>query len=142
MVGDHNSFDDGSLETAITRARAASGVFVLHGIPPGGSIPDAKHRTKLARVKGLSVTADVDNQVVMSALLSQAGTSIQARRHADLVFETLLEYEQQLDDPVFVSSLFEDAHLSVPESPEFKWHLEYSSLVLGELTTQVGLRVV
>ncbi len=106
MIGDHNSFDDGTLESAILRARAASG-FVLKGCLPPRTPIRAVVNHGLAR-RGFSTTAEVDRVMVPAALMASSGHSPKSGRLADVMGGALEDIEPRLEDFDWVQRSFGD----------------------------------
>jgi hypothetical protein len=140
MIGDHKSFDDGSLEAAVLRLRAVSGDWVLQGILPGQDRYTDEERHKLAR-RGWTTQTVVDNQVVVSAVLSRAGTSWAVGRHADSAVIALQTCDPKLDDPDFIASLFGPRAREMKD-PKFYWDFDDCDLVLIDATSRTGARMV
>jgi hypothetical protein len=134
MVGDHRSFDDGALEAAMITSRAASGDWVLRGILGGQDRFSDEERRVLAR-RGFTTHASVGNQVVMSAVLSTAGTSLVVGRHADRTCLALNRYDPRLDDPDFVVSVFA-SHGRQTKDLRLYWEFDHCDLVLVDAATQ------
>jgi hypothetical protein len=130
MVGDHKSFDDGTLAEAAAAWHAASGREVK-GILPGKPGLSSLERNRLAR-RGVSTFASVGDQLVLGPLISTSGHHLYAVRHADQIMEAIATVEPELDNPGYVSRLFGARAGLFKASPDFQWHLDYTDLVLLE----------
>jgi len=137
LVGDHNSFDDGTLDDALVRARAVSGGFELVGIHPGTST--ARERVSLAR-RAINSAAGIDGKTIISSVLSASGTAVRTRVQADEVFEVLYHLDPQLESSEFALSLAEGWR--PPKEPVFEWKMVCCALVLTERKSGVGLPLV
>jgi hypothetical protein len=140
MVGDHNSFDDGTLAQAIADAR----IGTLHEIT--GILGPARHRTLREQNQmqrhGFSTTYPIGDRTVMGALLSREGTSPLHTMHADRIIEKIKDLEPQLDEPSFGREWFEQGGKPYPTPPVFEWVMKHCDLCLVETTTRVGFPMV
>lgn len=133
MVGDHKSFDDGTLEKAVADSRAASGQ-VLKGItadPMGRA-----DRNRLQR-HGMATTIPVGDKVVPGAMISTAGTSIFHSNHAAQIMRYLEHEEIRLDDEAHQRELFGFANLPPPPAPDFVWRM--NDCDIGALERSTGI---
>jgi hypothetical protein len=136
MVGDHKSFDDGSLEGRVLEARARSGHMVMGGMLGGDGL-ESKQRIALAR-HGITSAATVDSQVVLGAMLSSDGSST---RHTMMVIKaqrSLREYDPKIDEPGWLASV------SAP-SAQFidpQWSFIGTDLCIVSTDGQAAIRVV
>ncbi|WP_174020703.1 hypothetical protein G6L89_010420 [Agrobacterium fabrum] len=130
MVGDHKSFDDGSLFTAVASLRAELG-WALKGISPPSNQDDftLKENARLAR-GGVTTMAVVGGNVVPAANLSTAGTSVEHQQHVGRVMRAIHGWEDILDDRIRVAEAFKSA--SLPETPSWRWRFYYGDLLLEE----------
>jgi hypothetical protein len=131
MVGDHGSFDDGTLAQAVAEAHAASG-DVVREVTAGVMTP--QERTKLQR-SGVNAMMLIGDTVVMPGLLSTSGTSAYHSMHADRMMGVIERYEIALDLDVTAREWFELAGRPCPAAPEFEWMLNYCDLGVLEKTT-------
>jgi hypothetical protein len=138
MVGDHDSFDDGSLAEAVAEMRAASGEEIK-GI--SGTEYTSAERNVLQR-HGFATVAQVGDKVVLGAVLSSAGTSFFHTRHADRILLTIAANELLLDQEQYVRPWFESAGRGYPAAPEFLWMLDYCDLCVLEKTTGTAFRLL
>ncbi len=141
MVGDHKSFDDGTLHNAVIEARATSGAWELRGIRPSRNPDDHKDQFRLAR-HGLTTTDVRDGRVFVGAFLGGAGNSPHNTRHADRIMLTLADAEPRLDLGTFQQQLFAQAGRPAPNAPIFEWHVEYTELSVIEHTSQIKFIMV
>lgn len=140
MVGDHNSFDDGTLAQAICEARVGTS-HEIKGVLGPARRRTAHEQNKLQR-HGLSTVYEIGGHTVIGAMLSTMGTSLLHRRHADRIIETIKELEPQLDSPGFGYEWFKRSGKPYPETPAFEWAMEYCDFFLVETTTAVGFPMV
>ena len=140
MLGDNDSFDDGTLAQAISEARAGT-VHELRGILGAASPRTMQQQNRLQRY-GFSTAYPVGGQMVIGALLSTSGTSPPHTRHADHMILTIRELEPRLDEPGFGRELFERNGRPYPAAPNFEWVMQHCDLCLIETTTGVGFPMV
>jgi hypothetical protein len=141
LLGDHNSFDDGSLEEAVLRLRAEIGDYTLRGLVGSARSFTPEQRKTLAR-RGYTTSADFDGQVILSAQLSTAGTNLWSRRHADMIFDALLHLDPQLDDPAFTLQRGDGRPWAPPTDPAFEWKMVYNTLFLVEQKVSIAFPIV
>jgi hypothetical protein len=134
MVGNHASFDDGSLGQALAEAQVAAG-GAIKGIIGPARVFTPKERNLLHR-HGISTFAQVGDKTVMSGMLSSAGTSIHHTSHAQRIMRMLEFYEPLLDDPMTSQAWFEAASRTQPTAPELSWRLHYGDLGVYEAKTR------
>jgi hypothetical protein len=140
MLGNHKSFDDGTLAQAIAEARVGT-AHELKGIL-GPAQPRSMHeRDKLQRY-GFTTAYRVDGRTVLGAFLSTAGASPLHSRHADRIMITINELDPQLDEPDFGRDVFERNGRPYPAAPNFEWIMQYCDLCLVETSTRVGFPMV
>ena len=136
MVGDHNSFDDGTLAEALAEARVGTSAELR------GVLGSARHRTireqnQLQR-HGFTTIFDADCHTVMGAMLSTAGTSPFHTIHGDRIVQLIESLDLQVDEPGFCRTCFEQNRKAYPATPLFEWAMQYCDLYLVESTTSVG----
>jgi len=128
MVGDHKSFDDGTLHEAVINARAAAGRFELADLTgPYAASEGVSEEVRLAR-RGISTVGFKDGRAFIGASLSTAGTSPFHSGHASRILRALHHWEPKLDDAHHWQSLFTNAGRPVPEMTDWLWHMEYTEL--------------
>jgi hypothetical protein len=136
MVGDHKSFDDGTLARAIAEARVGT-PLQINGILGPALARGMSDQNKLQR-HGFSTVFQVGKQTVLGALLSTAGTSPLHTRHADRMIDLMTRLDPQLDAPGFGRELFDRNSLAYPTTPAFDWTMQFCDLGLIETTTSTG----
>jgi hypothetical protein len=136
MVGDHKSFDDGTLAQAVTEARVGT-THELKGIL-GPEHPPPLHEQNELQRHGYTTAYQVDGRTVLGAFLSTAGTSPLHTRHADRIVLKIKELEPQIDEPGFGRESFERNGKPYPAVPNFEWVMQHCDLCLVETTTRVG----
>jgi hypothetical protein len=131
MLGDHKSFDDGTLSQAVAEMRAEADDDIK-GILGEGQSP--AERNKMQRY-GFTTLAKVGDKHVIGGYLSSTGTSPDHTRHADRIMLTIEAYELRLDQPEFMRPWFEQAGQSFPAAPEISWMLRGCDLGIFEKTS-------
>ena len=139
MLGDHRSFDDGSLAAAVAAARVGT-VHEFSSVLPSPSRFSDAEREQLQR-HGFTTTMTVEGHTVLAAMLSSAGTSPQHTRHADRMYAKMVQLEPTIDQPGFGREWFESNGRTLPAQPAFEWHIEHCDLCLVE-TTGTALNVL
>jgi hypothetical protein len=140
MLGDHKSFDDGTLAGAVTESRVGT-ALEFKGIL-GPTNPFTMAQQNHFQRRGFATQYQVGSRTVLGALLSAAGTSPLHTRHADRMIITIKELEPQLDEPGFGREAFEQHGRQYPAAPNFEWIMHYCDLYLVETTTRTVLRSV
>ena len=140
MLGNHKSFDDGTLAQAVAESRVGT-PDELKGILGPTSPRSMREQNRLQRY-GFSTAYPVGGRTVLGALLSTAGTSPLHTMHADRVILTIEELEPQLDKPGCGGDLFERNGRSYPAAPNFEWVMQHCDLCLVETTTGTGFPIV
>jgi hypothetical protein len=136
MLGDHDSFDDGTLAQAVTECRVGT-ALELKGIRLGRRPNDMREQNQLQR-HGFSTAYPVGDRAIMGALLSSAGTAVRHTLHANRVLRALKRIEPQLDSLSFRDKLFEHSGRPCPASPVFQWVMRHCDLCLAETVTGVN----
>lgn len=139
MVGDHKSFDDGSLSAAVARWRAAN-CHGLRGAKPS-AIRTFDEERRLART-GISTLMSVDDQVLIQANVSSSGHRALGVLHAMKIARVLKDVDPRLDEPGYVASMWGENASSLPERPHFNWYLDYVDLLLVEEISKTAVRLV
>jgi hypothetical protein len=140
MLGDHKSFDDGTLAQAVAECRVGT-PFELKGVL-GPEHPRPMHEKNNLQRRGITTPYQVDGRTVLGALLSGAGTSVLHTRHANRMMRTILELEPQLNEPSFGREWFQQNDRPYPATPEFEWVTQHCDLCIIETTTSVGFPIV
>ncbi|WP_157055221.1 hypothetical protein [Methylocystis sp. SB2] len=140
MVGDHNSFNDGTLEMVVARSRADSG-FALNGVLPSRTPPTPVENHRLAR-HGISTTVDVGDRVIPAAMMMTSGHGLRSRFLADEISTTLMQMDQQLGDPAYIKMVFGEHSRLLRATPQFAWFFDYLDLVLVDVASRVGARII
>ncbi len=135
MVGDHNSFHDGSLEAAVARNRAASG-FVLKECLPSRTPYAAGENHRQARY-GISTAFDIGGALVPTAMLASSGHSARSKYLADHIALAVENIDPHLEDPGYVERAF-GAHAGLlSKSPIFEWYFDHLDLLLVDTKSRV-----
>jgi hypothetical protein len=134
MVGDHKSFDDGTLAQAVAKTRAASRSSILGLATPGRKSADHSERNRLQR-HGFTTTMTVGDKVVFGAIISTAGTSTFHSVHVTKIMRAIEAPELRADDAEFRRELFELAPQECPAVPDFVWRMHNCDVGLLERTT-------
>lgn len=133
MVGNHKSFDDGSLADAITRYRAETGRYELKGVlPPARDDELSFSQQNSIQRRGISTIYNVDGKTIIGASQSTAGTSMHHTRHAADIKRVLNKEDSKIDDPNYTKTLFQYYGLQPPENPTYEWKMSFGDLLLFE----------
>lgn len=133
MVGDHKSFDDGTLDRAVAESRASSGQ-VIKGVT--GETMAHADRHKLHR-RGVTTAIAVGDKTVMGPMISTAGTSIFHSTQVAKMMHVIEQQEPRLDDDAARQQLFSFAGRSCPDVPDFVWRMNDCDLGVLEKSTGV-----
>jgi hypothetical protein len=132
MVGDHKSFDDGTLAQAIAECRVGAGLEFKGALAQ--ELPrNMREQNRIERY-GFSTYSQVGSHTVMGAMLSSAGTTVLHTMHANSISRAIKKIEPQLDDPNFCQKLFGESGTG-PETPAFEWVMRHCDLCLAEATS-------
>jgi hypothetical protein len=141
MVGDHKSFDDGSLALAVAEIRAAAGGGLRGILGTTSEAYTPEQRNRLQR-RGMTATIRVGSEIVPSALMLANGIGLRQSQYCDRMLDELERHELLLDDPSYVQRWFERAQRPAPPEPRFFWRMEDCDLCLAEATSAIGIRVL
>ena len=130
MLGDHKSFDDGTLFQAITEHGASSN-RVINGVSPPRNPPKSSESQNLVR-HGISSAGFSGNTVVANTFISSAGTSVWHTRHADKCCIAIEEIEEHLESQKTLADFFKFPLNEIPENPEWQWQFWYCDLILHD----------
>jgi hypothetical protein len=136
MMGDHKSFDDGTLDQAIAEARTGTSLKIEGVLGPAR--PRSMSEQHGLQRHAFSTAFQVDGQMVMGALLSTDGTSPLHTMYANRVIDCMIRLDPQLDVPGFGREWFEQNGWAYPATPAFEWAMRYCDLWLIETTTSSG----
>ncbi len=136
MLGDHKSFDDGTLAQAVAESRTST-TLELKGILGPANLHSMREQNQLQR-RGFWTAYQVEGRTVLGAFLSTVGTSPLHTMHADRMLRMIHQLEPQIDEPGFVRTSFEKNGKPYPAAPNFEWVMQYCDLCLVETTTRVG----
>lgn len=134
MVGDHDSFDDGTLAQAVAEMRAAAG-HEMKGVL--GGVFNPAESNKLQR-HGFTTVAQVGDKVVLQAVLSSAGTALFHSKHATKLMRMIEANELLLDQEEFTRGWFESAGRPCPAAPDFFWMMHYCDLCVVEKSSRTA----
>jgi hypothetical protein len=139
MVGDHKSFDDGSLAQAVAESRIGTS-YELNGVGQQHARPMNEYN-RLQR-RGFATFLPVGDHVVMGATLSTAGTSLLHTNHAKSILRVMQNLDPQIGAPCFGNHWFEQIGESYPTSPIFEWAMNICDLCLLEKTSLMKITLV
>lgn len=139
MLGNHNSFDDGTLAEAVAEYRTQSG-FVLNGIVGFSNEVTPKESQFLAR-RGISTALMVGDKATLGPMISSAGTAIDHTRHVDQCCEIIEDIEDVIDERSRLIGRFQLEESDVPHNPDWCWQFHYANLFLVERRTSTGFAV-
>ncbi|KAB7610122.1 hypothetical protein F9L33_14595 [Amylibacter sp. SFDW26] len=130
MLGDHKSFDDGSLREAVSEYHAQSGNELI-GVAGLASNPINEDKSKLTR-RGINTIDEIDGKFLIPAMLSTTGTAVAHTRHADFCCKIIEEFEPLLHErPKIIKRLGIQAN-ELPNEPIWEWSFWYADLILSE----------
>ena len=141
MVGDHKSFDDGTLHDAVIEARASSDAWELQDIRPSRNLEDHRDQFRLAR-RGFATTAVKNGRVIVGANLSTAGTSPRHTRHAGHILRALSAVDPELDKESYWREMYASIGRPLPTVRDFEWSMQYTELSVIERRSQTKLIIV
>jgi hypothetical protein len=130
MVGNHDSFDDGTLAEAVAEARLGAGLEMGGCLPPKPALT-ATGRRSLER-RGIATSLQVGDKAVMGALLTTAGTSILHTYYTQRMMQVIEAMEPALDRPETLRDWFAQQGWSSPSETRLRWCLNYCDLGVVE----------
>ena len=143
FAGDHSSFDKPELEEVILKHRADIGNLVLKvALPAIQTGREVEERHRLARAGRFATVANLDGQAVISANITNAGTSTRYAIHANKVLRYLSKLEHEIDKKEWLEKIFKHFDVIPPKQPDFEWMFEGTSLILIEKSTQTCFLIV
>jgi hypothetical protein len=140
MVGDHKSFNDGTLTDAVLEYRAQSGNLTMQGVAGLSDDREPQECQKLAR-HGISSASMVNGVAVMGAMISLAGTSIDHTRYSDECCEVIESIEEVIDDRSRLLDILNLDDGDLPPKPVWEWRFAYADLHLVDTQSKSILRV-
>ena len=133
IVGDHQSFNDGTLEVPVRKERIQEGL-TLKGTLPGEDLTPQDRRSMERR--GLSTCSNAEDGPVPLALQSMSGIGMRATKHVSEIKYYLYEIDKRLDDGNWVHQYLADFTNKINGEYEFSWRMNLADLVLCENTSQ------
>jgi hypothetical protein len=133
MLGNHKSFNDGTLAEAIAECRVGT-VLEFKGVLGSARQHTMREQNRLQRY-GFSTTYQVGDHTVMGAMVSSAGTSVLQTMHANHIMRAIKKREPQLDEPGFCRELFGQNSAPYPAAPVFEWVMQHCDLCLVETSS-------
>jgi hypothetical protein len=130
MLGDHGSFDDGTLRQAVSDLEVASGNHI-RGISEVPREVDAREGEALAR-QAINAFTPSNGLYAVPGFLSSALTSIKHRIHADKILDVIQQWEPLLRVEAGRRQICEKFSLPFSETSRFGWALHYTTLYLVE----------
>jgi len=137
-LGDHKSFDDGSLLKVHAELEVAAGRTLQISGPEKTDQSD-REQMKLAR-HGFSGTARWGGSITIGTHLMGSGDSPFHIDHVGKLRRRCIEDDEKLDTIVGQSEVFGPLADSLPEKPEFEWFLEHCDLVVLEKTKKLAAK--
>ncbi|QOZ51553.1 hypothetical protein XH90_09285 [Bradyrhizobium sp. CCBAU 53338] len=141
MVGDHKSFDDGSLARAVAESRVGTS-YELKGIMVPRRKPAISEQNQIQRRGYTTFYPTSEGGSVVGATLSTAGTSPLHSVQAKRVIKTIERLEADIDKPSFGRDWFEQSGRPYPDSPDFEWAMNHCDLCLLENKALVKIPLV
>jgi len=133
MVGDHKSFDDGTLFQATTEHGASTSRTINEVLPPRNP-PTAIKSQNLVR-HGISSAGFIGDTVVANTFISTAGTSIWHTRHADKCCVAIEKTQPHLETRESLANFFNYSIDEIPEGADWQWEFWYCDLILHDKTS-------
>ena len=125
LLGDHKSFDDGSLART---AAAWRGRGTVH-------TPYSDEERKELHRHGITTIEFVDGRAYIGSGLASDGTD--KARWIGHLRRTILGYDAHLDDPQWRSQAFKGHPLASDPDPDFAWLVNGCDLLLQEMKTEM-----
>lgn len=140
MLGNHRSFDDGTLRQAVADFECLSGNYV-RTIVESNMARCAAEGEELLR-KGLNTFSNSGNKLVVPGVILSDLTSEEHLRHADMMLEAIETWEPLIRTGKGRRELCEE--YGVPFNPEFNfaWSVIYTSLFLVEVDSGRAIFVI
>jgi len=130
MVGNHRSFDDGSLSDAVAHFLVEIGA-TAKGLSPAAAPLSPKDQMRLAR-RGVSSLGTANGKVTPGPSIMSNGDGLRTHRYANFITRRVEMLDPLLDDPVQVDALMPAARGRWKAEVDFEWHLQDTDLVLYE----------
>ena len=127
LLGDHNSFNDGSLLRVVAEDNYGTGTMRL-GLPAGEGFP-LPERQRLARA-GLSVPENVNGETVMTGMMASDGSSTFHVFHCSRVLSAMRDWDRSLDSIEGRITLSEKLGVDISGWHAADWWLWYGDLCL------------
>lgn len=129
FVGDHNSFDDGSVLQAAAQWHTGSRNIQTPY--------DRKDMNRLHR-RGISTFNVVDEKIYIGTGIASDGSV--TGHWANHIYRVLQREDPTLDDPERQVDLFANSGRVCPDEPEFIWQMNLCDLELIETKSNIGFR--
>jgi hypothetical protein len=136
MLGDHKSFDDGTLAQAIAECRVGT-VFEFKGVLGSARQHTVGEQNRL-QWYGFSTTYQVGEHTVIGPMVTKAGTAVLHTLHAIRIVKAIKKREPQLDEPSYYRELFKQCSTRCPPAPVFEWMMQHCDLCPVETSTRVS----
>jgi hypothetical protein len=133
MLGDHNSFNDGTLHQAVSEHRLIAGHDLKGILPPRYPFSSREGAGMLRH--GLSTHGTIGERLVLAGLISIAGTGPQHTRHADRIGLLLEEWDRRLESVAGREAIREEAAVELSSGP-FEWFFWYGDFGLFDQGTE------
>lgn len=141
MVGDHKSFDDGSLARAVAESRVGTSYELKGAIAPREQ-PTMGEQNQIQRRGYTTFYPTSEGGSVVGATLSAAGTSPLHSVQTKRVIRTIERLEADIDKPSFGREWFEKSERTYPDLPDFEWAMDHCDLCLLENKALVKIPLV
>jgi hypothetical protein len=133
MLGNHESFDDGTLAQAVAEMRV--GTFLEFKNILGPALPRCPGEQNRNQRRGHATVFQVGGQTVMGAMLERGGMSPFHTDHVRRVLDRLRSMDSELNMPGFARDRFERKGWHYPSEPHFEWRMRCCDLFLVEMST-------
>lgn len=119
MLGDHNSFNDGTLHQAVSEHRLIAG-YDLKGVVAPRQPPSHRESNTLLR-HGVAAPGVVGEALVVAGIVSTAGTSIRHTFHADHIGRLLEDWDPRLDFAAGREAIRDKTSITLSEGGPYQW---------------------
>lgn len=139
MLGDHKSFDDGTLAQAVAEHRVEAR-HTLNGVVGLHREISAKESQKMVR-QGISSAQMFGNKAVVPALISMAGTSPHHTMHVDRCCATIEATEKVIEDRSQLLEYFQINDAQLSDDPDWAWTFSHADLCLLDRKSSIAFAI-
>ena len=128
MVGNHRSFDDGSLADAVAHFLAEMGETAAALKPPENPVTP-RDQMRLAR-RGIASLGTANGKVTPGTFIMTNGDAVRTRRCADYMMQMVETIDPKLDDRAQIKLLMPEAYRSFGDAIDLSWEMHDTDLGL------------